>query len=101
MKKLNITIIGRRWFEKTNGNTYHSVEVYAEGELLERVPFAYGYGEGYDQTAAGIVKKHYPKQWAAAEKQAGYSLPYGSSLKRYGGHNVITSCTDVQRKKDL
>jgi len=27
----NITISARRWFDKVNGNTYHSVDVYANG----------------------------------------------------------------------
>lgn len=94
-------VIARRWFDKVNGNTYHSVEVYRDGVLLERVPFVYGYGEQYDQTAAEIIKKHCPRIWKAAEQKAGYPLPYATSLNRYSKHKVTKSVTDVERKKDL
>lgn len=52
-----VTIEGRRWFERTNGNTYHSVNVYVNNELVGREPFAYGYGEMYIQSAFDILSK--------------------------------------------
>lgn len=54
----HLTIIGRRWFDKVNGNTYHSVEIYDDsGKQLARVPFAYGYGDQYQQTALDALVK--------------------------------------------
>ena len=92
-----ITVIGRRWFERVNGNTYHSVAVYVNGDLVEYMPFDYGYGSMYMQNAGDILAKH-------------YDLP----LKRYEhggmeglwrlkdkGFKIIDSVTDVERKKDL
>ena len=42
----------RRWFDKVNGNTYHSVRIVrcADGAVL-CCPFQYGYGDQYRQTA--------------------------------------------------
>ena len=95
------TIIGRRWFEKTNGNTYHSVEVYKDGELLGRIPFAYGYGDQYKQTALDLLVKlgHYPNTEA---KHGGYECYRQFTFsKQSGGDGNFFSVSDVARKKDL
>ena len=42
---------GRAWFDKLNGNTYHSVRIWLNGEILDIVPFTYGYENAYQQTA--------------------------------------------------
>ena len=44
-------ISGRRWFDRVNGNTYHSTRVFADGELVVITPFEYGYGDQWQQTA--------------------------------------------------
>ena len=44
-------ISGRRWFDKVNGNTYHSARVFADGELAAVVPFQYGYGDAWEWSA--------------------------------------------------
>ena len=66
-----------RWFDKINGNTYHSVRVTncATGETIP-CPWQYGYGDQYRQTAL------------AAMLEAGW-LPeqYGEKLPS-GGTNV-------------
>lgn len=51
----NLTVIGRRWFQRTYGNTYHSVRVIADGQEVGRVPFAYGYGDAWEQTARQML----------------------------------------------
>ena len=91
-----VTVIGRRWFEKVNGNTYYSVEVYYNGDLIGCEPYDYGYGSMYSQRAAEIMRQ-----------VPGYELPAGQdweplwqSTKR-NGDKLIDSVTDVQRKKDL
>jgi hypothetical protein len=97
-----LTIIGRRWFEKTNGNTYHSVEVYdSEGKLLVRVPFTYGYGDHYRQTAlAECIKLGL---YSGEEEKNGSPKAWRSFMfgKDSGGDGNLFSVTDVQRKKDL
>lgn len=92
-----LTIVGRRWFEKTNGNTYHSVEVFdAEGKRIVRVPFAYGYGNQYMQTALQELVKLglYPD---TPGRHGGFKA-YGRFT--YDDKNLFI-VTDVARKKDL
>lgn len=50
-----IHIEGRRWFQRTYGNTYHSVRVTVNGKS-HVIPMQYGYGEQYLQTAAAYLK---------------------------------------------
>lgn len=99
MKKIkkndNVTVIGRRWFDRVYGNTYHSVEVYVNGELVGSNPFEYGYDNQYEQTAGDILAKN-------------FKLPFPNDglyhslwqLKNYGV-KFISSVSDVERKKDL
>lgn len=46
-----VFIKGRRWFDKVNGNTYCSAEVFFDNELVAQVPMTYGYGSYYAQAA--------------------------------------------------
>lgn len=52
MKVKSITILGRKWRDKVNGNTYHSARVFADGKLVAVVPFQYGYGRQFEWNAA-------------------------------------------------
>lgn len=96
---MQFTIIGRRWFEKVNGNTYHSVEVYKDGELLQREAFDYGYGDHYQQCALNIIKNKalVLKEFEVPELETIHSLWQLKNL----GHTLVTSVTDVSRKRDL
>ena len=90
--KLNgLHIEGRRWFERTNGNTYHSVRIFANGEELACLPYQYGYGDCFLQTAI---------DWLKENKLVPSDAKYGTLYLREtlgGTYSVI----DVQRKKDL
>ena len=97
--KGTLHIEGRRWFQRTYGNTYHSVRIFRDGEQIAYLPMAYGYGEGFLQTAwEWLAKNGYPE---LAEEHANGSLKnYGTQYLREilnGTYSVI----DVQRQKDL
>lgn len=50
---------GRKWFDRINGNTYHSVTVtdVQTGKVVFHDPFTYGYGDQWRQTAYdGLVE---------------------------------------------
>lgn len=47
----SITVIGRRWFQRTYGNTYHTARVLVNGRTVWTSERCYGYGEQYVQTA--------------------------------------------------
>jgi hypothetical protein len=101
--KMKIHVIAKRWFQKSYGNTYHSVKVYVDGELIEYVPFEYGYGDQWQQTAHEVLMKHgyFPK--------TGKSLPSGMNADYYefitwirnNRENYSYTVQDVDRKKDL
>jgi hypothetical protein len=97
-----LTIIGRRWFDRVNGNTYHSVELYGEdGKRLAYVPFRYGYGDQYRQTAFDEAVKlglysgeEYPESGGKVDyRKFNFSKPEGDGN--------FFSVSDVARKKDL
>ena len=98
-----VNVVGRRWFQRTYGNTYHSVRItitYRNGthDTID-LGRAYGYGDYYMQRAAdeleriGLMpgRKHYPN--GGAEPAWQYfdtrKIPFF-----YTAH-------DVPRQKDL
>ncbi len=46
-----VHIEGRRWFQKSYGNTYHTVRIFAGSECIYTSGKHYGYDEQYLQTA--------------------------------------------------
>lgn len=42
-----ITIIGKLWFQKGNGNTYYSTTVIMDGVFVDGIKYEYGYGQQY------------------------------------------------------
>lgn len=81
-----IIITAKKWFQKSYGNTYHSVRVEKNGELVGYAPFQYGYGDHYLNTAAkllGITEIELRKDIMASPEN----------------YNIVA--VDVLRKKDL
>jgi hypothetical protein len=56
--KIKFTAIAVKWFDKVNGNTYHSVRIirHKDGKVLY-CPFTYGYGDSYRHTAFAAMDK--------------------------------------------
>lgn len=88
----NLTIIGKRWFDKINGNTYHSVKVYINGVFIAEHGMTYGYGDQYTQTARELIKDYLP-----SKMDEHTPLHY---LREYG-ITIINEVSDVARKRDL
>jgi len=95
----SIVVTGRRWFQRTYGNTYHSCQIIVDGVSIEGIEFVYGYGDHYLTNAAAkleeqgyIYRERYEASggmeslWQVCERM-GITLNY--------------SATDVSRKKDL
>ncbi len=83
----SIFIEARLWFDKTYGNTYHSVRLEANGLSVGQVGLTYGYGEHYEQTALTYLKKI---------GLVSEGVRYLSELKRNG---VIVYIAASNRKK--
>jgi hypothetical protein len=95
----NITIIGRRWFNTTSGNTYFSSQIYVDGNLVHTIPYAYGYGSHYmDESTDWLEKNNYLP--GRTHSPNGSTEPVWSYAERKG-IQLVYSATDVSRKKDL
>lgn len=99
MKKIHaLRLVGRRWLNRREGQTYHSVEIWVDEVCVHTVPYAYGYDQAYEETALRWLQEN------------GYipDLQYGN-----GGHEALwrycerknirynSSASNVARKKDL
>ena len=94
-----IHIHGRRWFERGNGNTYHSVAIYIDGTFRVKVGPVYGCGDHYAQTAVEYLDTagHLPGRITRN------GTP-GECLWRYCERNGIAfedEVDDVRCKKEL
>ena len=94
-----LTLIGRRWFNKNLGNTYHSVEILVDGICVHKIPYAYGYGDQWEYNGLDWLDAN--RYLPGLQKKEGTP---GEALWRYCERKGILytrSCSDVQRKKDL
>lgn len=89
-----IRIEGRRWFQRAYGNTYHSVRIRVDGEVVATVGPCYGYGDQYETTACVWLAKNRPDLTGGAPGADKWAL-------RKLGHRVEPECTDVPRRRDL
>jgi len=83
-------IEGRRWFQPSYGNTYHSVRIHENGSLIATI-HAYGYGDQYLQTAL---------DWLKATHRVPVDAAYGTLYLREA-LGATYSVADVNRKRDL
>ena len=89
MKRIEtLKIYGKRWFQKSYGNTYHTVTVIVNGEEMKS-GITYGYGNHYLQTAADMPRN------------AGYDIPENNGEAYAMMTKYEHAATDVKRKKDL
>lgn len=95
----SIVVQGRRWRQRTYGNTYHTVSVIVDGEHIGTSPITYGYGDHYMQTAHEILVEKgvlpEPERYPSGARQP---------LWRQCQEMVIAlhyDAIDVARKKDL
>lgn len=95
----SIVIIGRRWFHRGSGNTYHSFTALDDGKEVARENFAYGYGNQYEWNAqcaldrAGLLPGLKRFDNGSTESMYTYCERNGIAY-----HSQVV---DVQRKKDL
>lgn len=96
-KIISIVINGLKWFDKINGNTYHSghIIVTFNDEVKEyKIPFQYGYGEQYVYSAFEALNKE-----GIIKESINVML---SPMKYCRDNNIklIYNAVNVSRKKD-
>ena len=99
-----INVLGRRWFQKTYGNTYNTAEVFiyfADGSTeYFKIPFGYGYGDQYAQRAEKQLelRGYMPGREQYAN---GSAQPAWQYFRDDRGINYTYQAIDVARKRDL
>jgi len=86
-RKTKFTVNVVKWFDRVNGNTYHSCRITRckDGKSLY-CPFTYGYGEHYRQTT-----------FAAMEK-AGWIKSDGYEWERKNNYPILWNVTDGKKR---
>lgn len=92
-----IHINGRRWFDRKNGNTYHSAVAWLDGMHAFTETFQYGYGGQYIQTVQDWLETQGWKfeRYSSGMKQDLESFCHENNIK------LVTDVADVGRKGDL
>ena len=82
-----------KWFDKVNGNTYHSVRITrcANGEAIY-CPFQYGYGDQYKETAlaAMLTAKWLPAKYGKKNQWGGNNA---NSYERENNYPIMWNCS--------
>lgn len=93
MKKVkSICVQAKEWFDKVNGNSYFSADIFVNGDIVHRLPFEYGYSEYYLQAA---------NKWLADNDYLPDSTLHISSQCRDLGIDLYYSKSENCRKRDL
>lgn len=100
MEKPIVSVIGRRWFQRTYGNTYHTVSVIMPDGSHIRSPMTYGYGSQYLETAAKLIEATglFPPRELRDRGMAPEALWKWFDRIGVELHETVI---DVQRQKDL
>ncbi len=96
----SLFLLGRRWRD-SNGTTYHTVEIHADGCPVHKSRSTYGYGKQYEDTAA---------EWLYSQKLLKARVDGDTNASRYkplwrvcedDGITFNSEAVDVPRKSDL
>jgi hypothetical protein len=97
--KYKYTVTAVRWFDKINGNTYHSARVFDNetGNMIY-CPFRYGYGDCYRQTALDAMAERgwLPEQYCGRH---GNGSPKWGAYERENNYPILWNVTDGKKKE--
>ena len=100
MKEFNsMAIFAKRWFDRVNGNTYHSVSISIDGQEEIKRNYEYGYDEQWKNTAWEMLVN---TGYASGDYQGYQSFNLLDHNDKFGKlKRIYLFCSDVTRKKDL
>jgi hypothetical protein len=98
-----VEIWGKRWFRRTYGNTYHTVRVYVDDELIGESEEEGGYGEQYIDTAFNILQRKGLAPKTEKELSSGVSKDWYDFVmdRRTNRNKYVIHVNDVPRERDL
>ncbi len=93
-RKIKFTATACRWFDRVNGNTYHSVRIvrHRDGAVLY-CPWQYGYGDQYRTTALNAMAgaKWLPPKYREKQPNGGLNV---YAYERENNYPVLWNVTD-------
>jgi hypothetical protein len=95
-----VEIRGRRWFQRSYGNTYHTAHAFIDGQHVLTVPRQYGYGDQYlDSAMEGLERAGLVPPRERNPRTNGSEALW--QWRERHGINLDTSVEDVPRQRDL
>ena len=106
---MSLHIEGRRWFQRTYGNTYHTVYIYSDGECVYSSPKEYGYDYQYITTALEWLRDSPDAmQYITPDQRDELDVRHNNGCYKWHGTQALRellgashSCIDVPRERDL
>lgn len=89
-----LKIIGRRWFNKSNGTTYHTATVYYDEKLIGKTRITYGYDSQYVTTGIAYAIQHLGLP-TIGDNEPPYRWAQRLNIK------VVSEVDNVTRRRDL
>lgn len=101
MNKWKFTAVVKTWFDRINGNTYHSVRItrHSDGALVV-CSFRYGYGDHYKQTAlyvmfeAGWFRNYRQKRTTTGDRKFCYTENSIFSFERDQNYPILWTVSE-------
>ena len=91
-----------KWFDKVNGNTYHSVRITkcSNGETIVGLhpPYEYGYGDQYRYTALASMEK---AKWLPLKYRGNHDsgFPKASGYERENDYPIAWNVSDGLKRE--
>ena len=102
MNKIKFICYAVRWFDKINGNTYHSVRItrVSDGKTIvgHRGPYEYGYGDQYRYTALDALCN---AKWLPVKYQGNHDngFPKASAYERENNYPILWNVSDGLKRE--
>ncbi len=100
-RKIKFICNAVKWFDKVNGNTYHSVRIIrvSDGEVIVGLndPFEYGYGDQYRYTALAAMEHN---KWLPPKYRGNNNgFPKSNDYERENNYPIVWNVTNGLKRE--
>lgn len=92
-KTKTIHLHGRRWFQRSYGNTYNTCQIWVNGKEVHKTPEQYGYGDHWMQLATEWLKEN--------DYLPGFDSGHLRIHCEENNIELVKEVDDVSRERDL
>lgn len=89
-----LELTGKRWFQKSYGNTYFTARAVLDGEVIAECPRQYGYGDQWKQE---LIREIEASGKLTPRNQNELAREWAERI----GVTLVENVTDVTRERDL